>query len=165
MYCDYLNRANLTVVHILGSFLHQLLPVLPAIPKEVHKHLKAMKLHSRKLDHAGIIQMLKRTLTEFQQVFICIDALDELDCRACIGLLTTLQKELGTVKVFTTGRPTVTEMVNRTLGMSTRQTEPIIIKAHADDLRSFLLNEIQVDQEINPGAMNSNLKVEIVKRL
>ena len=163
IYCDYRDQTKQTVVNIMGSLLQQLLFATSPIPNEVQKRLELIQGHGKAVEIGDIAEMLKITLSHFHHIFICIDALDELEPRTRLGLLASLGTEFRTARVFLTGRPTVQHYINHSL--KTQQANAINITPNQDDIKSFLLNEIQVDKNISPDTMNSKLEVEILSTI
>ncbi|KAI5783940.1 ankyrin repeat-containing domain protein [Peziza echinospora] len=165
LYSDYRDHASQTGKNILGSLLQQLLLLLPSIPVEVQEQLVSVQMQRKHVETVHISQMLKKIVKEFHSVFVCIDAIDELDPKTCNELLVSLREQLPTAKMFLTGRPTVRDTIIRALKMSAHPPEEFIIKASESDIQSFLSNELEIDKNITPDAMNSELHAEILHKL
>ena len=160
MYCDYKDQAIQTVLNILGSILQQLLHALPFVPTVIQDKLK-MKHYVI----SDTVQIFKLALPQFHSIFVCIDALDELETKTCIELLRLFRDELGAAKLFLTGRPTVRGTIIRTLRISTEATNEVIIEAHPDDIKVFLLKELLDSMDENPSAMDNRLQEDIISKL
>lgn len=163
-YCDYRDQKSQTLVNILGSLLQQLLLMTPQIPNEVQKKLESIRTHRKKVEAEDISQMLEITFPEFHQVFICIDALDELEPRTRFSLLASLGREFANARIFLTGRPFVQQDIKSSFEPQ-NLLDSITITANSEDISLFLSNEIEVENRINPHAMNSKLKEEIMSRI
>ena len=158
VYCDYRDQANQSVRNILGSILQQLLLALPSLPKEVHEQLESIRKGMKQIVISDILQIFKLALPQFDGIFVCIDALDELETSTCIELLRLFRDELGAAKLFLTGRPTVRNIIIRTLRISTQARNEVIIEAHHTDIKAFLLKELLDSRDENPSAMNNELQ-------
>lgn len=161
MYCDYRDQGKQTLVNILGSLLKQFLIHIgtPHIHHDAVKLLEDIKKKDKRVETTDILHMLKVTLAQFNNSFICIDALDELQPEIRKTLLEALHSILTTVRtvcLFLTGRPHIAVDLNAKLQIQ----YGIDIKARHDDIRAYLLHEIS--QDTNPSAMNETLKEEIM---
>ena len=118
----------------------------------------------RRLETEDITKILKKTIEVFSGVFCCIDALDELEERTCHSLLVSLNDPIfKEIKIFLTGRSRIQQLVDRQFG--TKPEDAIEILASTGDIGIFLRQEIDLDQDINPGVMDRHLKEEIVTTL
>lgn len=162
LYADYKDQNNQTLAHILGSFLHQLLPTSQEpIPDEVIKKLQEIRRIGRKIGTQDILAMLNIRLRQLKYAFICIDAIDELEPKTRQQLLKVL-KELSTnnlVRLFLTGRSHVENEVQKCLQVAQRYT--VTISANEQDIREFVRGKIQEDQDLNPEAMDEVLAKDI----
>ncbi|KAI5804821.1 hypothetical protein DFH27DRAFT_480805, partial [Peziza echinospora] len=165
MYCDYQDREAQTNLHIIGSFLHQLLLTLPyGTPREVYDEIQSIRQRGRHVERSDLTKMLMATLKEFHTVYVCIDALDELHPMTLTDLLVGMGNNFPTARVFLTGRPTVRDVIRRTLKLSKDEINTTI-RADPDDIQHFLLAKIAEDYIWNPYSMNDELKAEILNTL
>ncbi|KAF8423279.1 hypothetical protein EV426DRAFT_574568 [Tirmania nivea] len=135
IYCDYRDQTNQTVVHILGSFLKQLLSAaIHAVPKSTISELESIQRQ---------------------------DALDELEPRVRLELLRLLQSEFGSARIFLTGRPHIQSDINRVFKVNPE--DAIHITADRGDIKAYLNHEVELDMEMNPDEMNESLKQEILE--
>ena len=158
MYADYKDQTSQTVVHILGSFLRQLLTTVPApIPEEVIQKLDDIRHGGRKVEITDSLAMLKIRLHQLKRAFICIDALDELEPKVRQQLLNIL-KELAiknNVRLFLTGRGHIEDEVHNCFKVEPRQGYTVNISASQEDIRQFVRQQIKED--LNPEAMDIGL--------
>ena len=167
LYADYRDWNNQTLVHILGSFLHQFLTDagLLHIPDEVIEKLKEIKKRNTKVELGDVLAMLKLLLGQLDSSFFCIDALDELESQTRRKLLSILSNELQlgakTTRLFFTGRPHVQSEVQNYF----EKRQEVKIVANPNDIRQYLSHKIAEDRRANPDAMNGALEAEILSAL
>ena len=160
MYADYKDQNSQTLVHILGSFLHQFLTTSQQpIPNEVVQKLHDIRYKGKKVETEDILALLKIRLHQFYRAFICIDATDELEPRVLQQLLKVL-KDLVTnnTRLFVTGRGHIESEIQKHLQVAQRYRT--IISASQQDIQEFVVQQIQDD--LNPDAMNEVLAKDIV---
>ena len=109
LYCDYLSQQDQTTTNIMGVALKQLLGKV-GIPKEIRRKFKEGKkvAGGRRLLLPDLVCRLKIAIASLPQVFICIDALDEILPKNLPELLTSLRDvilECPKTRIFLTGRP------------------------------------------------------------
>jgi hypothetical protein len=157
IYCDYRDQEEQTVENIFGAILSQLLGSLPKLPEtvlELHKE-HAAKGESLKLTDA--VDLLHVVCEQFSRVFVCFDALDELDNLR--SLLEKLRQSPSSMQIFMTGRRHIEETVQEYL----KEDNAISIKAHESDLRLFIEHEIGGDNDLEPDAMDEKLRNDILE--
>ena len=166
LYADYRDWNNQTLVHILGSFLHQLLTGagLLHIPDQVIGTLKEVKKQNTQVELGGVLAMLKLISPQLDGLFVCIDALDELEPQTRRKLLDILSNELqlgirGT-RLFFTGQPHMQSEVQSYFNI--RQEQEVEIIANENDIRQYLSHKIAEDRHANPDAMDEALETEIL---
>jgi len=163
IYCDYRDQKNQTVVNILGSLLQQLLIVAPFVPQAIITILEAISIRKHRLEVDHVSQILKVLLPQLSNhIFVCLDALDELEPRTRFALLKALHTDFGTVRVFLTGRPHIEPEVD---GALQTKLDAMHITADDGDIRGYLTHEIEEDMNINPDDMNDQLKEEILETI
>ena len=162
MYCDYRDQTNQTVVNILGSLLRQLLITASCLPEAIITLLESHKKRNKRVEIGDISQMLQVLLPQLNCSFICLDALDELEPRTRLALLSALRTEFGTVRLFMTGRPHIGPEVD---GALQTHLEAMYLTADEGDIRGYLTHEIEEDKKINPDDMNDQLQEEILEAI
>jgi len=160
-YCDFLSQHEQTTNNILGAILKQLLGM-----GEITKGLReAFRKAEKEVGGKGprlvdLIGMLRTVIASLPKVFICIDALDECLPKCLPELLESLRgivRESPTTRIFLTGRPHVGEDIQRYF----TKVVVIPISPKTDDVRNYL--EMRLDRDAEPEAMNSDLRVDIVR--
>ncbi|RPB18343.1 hypothetical protein L211DRAFT_875729, partial [Terfezia boudieri ATCC MYA-4762] len=164
LYADYKDQNNQILVHILGSFLRQLLTTAQeTIPKELIEMLAKIKRQGRKVATEDILALLRIRLQQLKLAFICIDAVDELEPKVQQQLLDVL-KELGTnynTRFFITGRNHIENEVKKRL--QAMQQHKIVISATRQDMEEFLRQQIRDD--LDPDAMDEALQKDIIEAI
>ena len=161
LYADYKDQSNQTVVHILGSFLHQLLTNTQApIPDEVIQKLQDIRRQGRKLEIEATLALLETRLNQLKRVFVCIDAIDELEPRTLQQLLNVLKGLVikHNIRLFLTGRPHIESEVPKYLEVVQRCK--VDISASQQDIQEFVKQ--QITDDLNPSAMDETLATDIV---
>ncbi|KAF8463356.1 hypothetical protein BDZ91DRAFT_313566 [Kalaharituber pfeilii] len=124
LYCDYRDKQEQTLVHILGSFIKQL--VLQCthagiqLPEVVRSTYKTAQKSQIRLDRRTGINLMKDFLQELGSTFILIDALDELQDTTRTNFLQVIDDIMHlktNLRIFFTARPHVQEEVNRHLSI------------------------------------------------
>ena len=159
MYADYKDQTNQSVVHILGSFLRQLLTtVSEPISNDIVQKLGDIRHGGRKLETTDTLSLLKIRLHQLKRAFICIDAIDELEPKVRQQLLNIL-KELvinnNNVRLFLTGRGHVESEVQKRFKIE--QGYVVNISASPQDIREFVRDQIKEDYDVNPEEMDTVL--------
>lgn len=161
IYCDYRDRKEQTIENILGAVLTQLLESLPEIPTAV------LEIHGQRVDQRKLLsledssEILRITYAQFGRVYICLDALDELQAIYLEGLLRHLCDVPSAIQIFITGRPHVQKIVQKIAKTDTG----IIIKAHESDIRRFVEHEIGGPNDLEPEAMDETLRKLIIDKV
>jgi len=157
-YCDFQIQQDQTLTRMMGAILKGLIArgSIPDFLRDAYQK----KFVGRGLLLPDLMKLLKEALASLPQVFICIDALDEFPSKDLPVLLKSLKEivqEFPSTRIFLTGRPTVRK------GIEDCFPEAIVIPVspHKDDIKSYL--EKRLDDDHQPGVMNSNLRAEILK--
>jgi len=158
LYGYYGNQKEQTAISMLGAILKQLVMALPEIPKVVSDAFRAAK--GRGLRLPKLIELLHQVLGEFQQTFICVDALDELDLGQRLEFLRSLKqivKKSPTTQLFLTGRPHIRPELDKHL---TSSAGFILAQPSKDDIKKFVAMKLDTDPE--PEIMTEELRSEIM---
>ena len=106
------------------------------------------------------MRRLKIAIASLPQVFICIDALDEILPKNLPALLESIREiiqECPRTRIFLTGRPHVKENIQRCF----TKAVVIPIKPNTDDIKNYL--ETRLDRDDEPEAMDNGLRADIVR--
>ncbi|KAF8464666.1 hypothetical protein BDZ91DRAFT_821773 [Kalaharituber pfeilii] len=154
LYCDYRDKKEQTLLHILGSLVKQLASQCIytgiRLPEHVQSTYKTAQESRKTLDLGTGTNLLKSFIQELGSTFILIDALDELQDRTRTDFLQVIDDIMHlktNLRIFFTARPHVQEEVNRHL-------------AHEEDIRTYLKHKIHSDHK---DAMNEQLSREILE--
>ena len=155
LYADYKDQANQTLTHILGSFLRQFLTFTrEPIPNEIIQKLQDIQRKGGKVGPEDNLALLKIQIYQLKRVFICIDALDELEPRVCRQLLNKL-KELSSnnIRLFVTGRGHIESEVRKCFQAA--HIDTVAISANEQDIKAFVSQ--QMSDDLYPEAMDETM--------
>ncbi|KAL4809416.1 hypothetical protein BDV18DRAFT_157171 [Aspergillus unguis] len=158
MYCDNQDQQHQTADAILGSIIKQLLAQLCRLPKTLSVRFEAFKKENKSLTTDELHWIFKLVCSEFDQIFVVFDALDELRAGQ-LRILLQFIRNGPPLKIFMTGRPYIQYTVEEFMKIK----HCIIIEAHEQDIRQFVMNEIGGPNDIAPRAMDDMLRANIVK--
>jgi len=160
LYCDFLAQQEQTTTNIVGAIVKQLVGRggVPDHLREAFQNGKA-EFGGRGPRLADLMGMLRVVLALSPPVFICIDALDECQPKylaEILGCLRDIVRECPRTRIFLTGRPHISEDVQRYFGA-------VVIPIHpnTDDIRNYV--EMRLDRDAEPEAMNNDLRADIVR--
>ena len=165
MYADYKDQSNQTLVHILGTFLFQFLntaeePILDEVIQKLHE----IRRKRRKVETEDILALLKLPLPLHQskRMFICIDAIDELEPMVLQQLLNVLKGLVtNNTRVFLTGRSHIGSEVQKYFQVVERYK--VTISASQQDIQEFVGK--QITDDLDPEAMDEVLANDIVNAI
>ena len=163
LYANYKDQANQTLTHILGSFLRQFLTTTrEPIPNEIIQKLQEIQRKGGKVGLEDNLALLKIQIHHLNRVFICIDALDELEPRVCRQLLNTL-KELSSnnIRLFVTGRNHIESEVQKCFQAA--HINRVSISANEQDIKAFVSQ--QISDDFYSDAMDEALKKDIISAI
>lgn len=164
VYCDYRNQQAHTAANVFGEILRQLLRRLVAVPPLVWQsydtYCKEQEAEAQiALDPPEALRLVDIVCAQFDVVYVCLDALDEVANLAHI--LELLRVCSSNMQLFLTGRPHVQTTVQNYL--TGARLFPII--AHESDLVRYVDREIGGPDDAEPEAMNDELRIEIQRRI
>lgn len=111
------------------------------------------------LDSSGIKHLFNLVSAEFEHVYFCLDALDELsDLRS---LLELLRDSPSNMRYFLTGRPHIRNTVEKYM----IESRSISIEAHRSDIVKFIEREIRGPNDAEPDAMNDDLRSKMYQSI
>ena len=163
LYADYKDQTTQTLVHILGSFLRQFLTTTQEpIPNEIIQKLQDIQRKGGKVGLEDNLALLRIRILQLKCVFICIDALDELESKVLRQLLNTL-KELGSnnIRLFITGRSHVESEVQKYFQAT--QIYTVAICANEEDIKTFV--NTQIIDDPYPDAMDEALEKDLISTI
>jgi hypothetical protein len=161
LYCDYRDQKEQTTENVLGAILKQLLRLLPETPEAILELYRERVNQGKLLSSTDANDLLRITCAQFSKVYICLDALDELELRSLPVLLKCLHDAPSSIQIFITGRPHVRETVQKFF----KEGQSISIKAHEGDIRRFIEHEIGGPNDIEPDAMDERLRRDILEKV
>ena len=156
IYCNFRRQAEQTLEALLASLLKQLAEgrhSLPGSVKSLHDRCKAKKIQPSADDISAGLQSVA---SEYSQVFIVIDALDECQvqdhCQTLLSNLFDLQTKCG-INLFATSRfiPEITEQLKQDLLLEIRASEQDVrryIGGRVSHLPSFVRRNPDLEEEV-----------------
>jgi len=159
-YCDFLSQQEQSITNIVGAILRQLVAKggIPDYLREAFREAQT-EIGGRGPRLAELMAMLRVAIASLPQVFICVDALDECLPKCLLELLGPLRdivREFPTTRMFLTGRPHLTEDIQRYF-----MAVVIPINPNIDDIRNYV--EMRLDRDSEPEAMSNDLRADIVR--
>jgi hypothetical protein len=162
MYCDYRDQGIQTIISIMGSLAKQLVSQARFIPAQVWELHKKLSKEQKPMDLQTTQVIIKLVLEQFDRVYVCFDALDELQPDVRRQILEFFKTVSGTtIRLFVTGRPNVESELAHSL--ADRPTTKIPIVANAEDIEIYLSQRIS--QDLYPEAMDETLQTQIKEKL
>ena len=146
---------------MLGAMLKQLVS-RGGIPQHIREAFQKAKREfgGRGLLLPDMVEILKKTITSLQRVFICIDAVDECTPRHRRDILESIQEIVRmspNTRVFLTGRPHINDEIVKRFGEAIR----IPLSPPKGDIESYL--EMRLDGDPDPNVMDDELRADIMK--
>jgi len=165
VYCDFQDQERQTSANMMGAITKQVVNALEMVPAEIEEAFRRAEreVGGRGLQVSERAKLLRAALTSMRRTFICIDALDECSDKHLPQLLTSLRtvcQESPGVRIFVTGRPHMRGAVEKFLpgGM-----QIIRISPKSEDIKEYV--EMELNNDLDSGAMNPALKTDIVERI
>ena len=161
LYCDFLAQQEQSTTSILGAILKQLAS-RGGIPEDIQEAFQRDKgeFGGRGLLLRDMVEILKKTVTSLERIFVCIDALDELAPRHRRGLLESLQEIVRVspnMRIFLTGRSHIDDEIVEFFSEAAR----IPIIPTGDDIKNYL--EMRLKSDTIPKAIDAQLRADIMR--
>jgi hypothetical protein len=158
IYLDYRNQSQQTPIHIITTFLRQLMSchgsLFPAASGLFDRYKSGQSLPSP-TELVGVLLKLCSTETN---IYIIVDALDECDPKQTLPYLLTLLGQISSTqtKLFVTSRPFSGRINSAFLGC-----QQLKIEAGESDLRLFLDTKVKMAEHL-PCLLHDDLRGKIV---
>ena len=162
-YCDFNAQDGQSATGLLGALLKQVVSALEPIPGEVQRAFDASKgrVGGCRLLLPDILDMLVKSLSFLEMVFICIDALDEFPAKHRPELWESLQqinRRCPATRLFLTGRVHIRDEAQKYFP-STAEMLPISANSH--DMWLYVRMRLNRDSELD--AINEELEADILR--
>ena len=160
LYCDFLAQQEQSTTSMLGAILKQLAS-RGGIPEHIREAFQKTRREfgGRGLRLPDMVEILKKTITSLQRIFVCIDALDESAPKQRRELLESLQEIVRVspnMRILLTGRSHIDDEIAEFSGGVVR----IPISPTQDDIMSYL--EMKLKRDTTPKAMDDELRADIM---
>ena len=165
VYCDFQDQERQTAANMIGAITKQVVNALEMVPTEIEEAFRTAEreVGGRGLQVSETAKLLRAALTLMRRTFICIDALDECSDKHLPQLLTRLRtvcQESSGVRIFITGRPHMRGAVEKFLPGQVQITP---ISPKSEDIKEYV--EMELNNDLGSGAMNTTLKADILKSI
>lgn len=164
-YCDYSDKPSLSMTHVIGSLIKQILEHLDL--DQFGEDFKCPYRDDRDTPtHDEGSRYLQGLLDNFERTYFILDGIDELDATnqthllALIDLLMNRTRQM--VKVFVTSR---TEEFRVKESLKQYPSVHLSSKHVDDDIAMFIKDEIRQISAPHPLTFDSELKDEVVQKL
>ena len=166
IYCDYQTQKDQSTVNIIGSLLSQVALGASQIPSEIQRSFELGRGGRHTLQLSDMLELLVKTVSSIERVYICFDAMDELFPQNRSELLRTLQqiiRDAPNIRLFLTGRPYIRGELDKYL---TKEAYIIPIVADQSDIARYVSREIEDDEDDGYlDLMPDDLKHDILKTM
>ena len=161
LYCDFLAQQEQSTTNMLGAILKQL-SSRGGIPEHIREAFQKAKREfgGRGLRLPDMKEILKKTITSLQQIFVCVDGLDESAPKHRLELLKSLQEIVRVspnMRVLLTGRPHIDDEIVERFSKAAR----IPVSPTQDDIKSYL--KMRLEGDTTPKAMDDELRADIMR--
>ena len=163
-YLDFATGKEQSATNVLGSLLNQMIGGMERIPEEISRVFQRQKttLGGRRPELGNIVKMLQ-LIASSQQIFMCIDAIDECEgvqrARLLDSLNEILVKAPGT-RLFAAGRPYILAEIEKRLS---GHVKSVSISPAKENVITYLRARLNEDQ--TPDAMDESLEAEILEKI
>ena len=151
-------------MNMIGSLLEQIALRAVGNVGEIQKYFeKSREGGGKGLRLPEMQDLFVKTVGSLEQVYVCVDAIDELLPQYRSEFLRTLQyliQEAPNMRLFLTGRPHIRGELDKHL---TREAYTIHIIPDQGDIARYLSRKIDEDDDRDPDLMTGNLKNDIIK--
>ncbi|KAK6348997.1 hypothetical protein TWF730_009757 [Orbilia blumenaviensis] len=159
LYMDLNDRISQTTENIIGAIIKQLLRSIPEIPRSIEAVWRSRQ-DGTSMD--ARLEMLYDACKDFDEIFVCMDALDEHVNPA--ELLKHLKPSEGTrFRLICTGREHIQSIITTIIEEATVQT--FRIKARESDIKAFIKQEIDDARRLGDMPIDDNLEKEMIEKL
>ena len=166
LYCDYQTQKDQSAVNIIGSLLSQVALGASQIPSDVQRAFELGQRGRHTLQLSDMLELLGKTVSSIERVYICLDAMDELLPQNRSELLRTLRqiiRDTPNIRLFLTGRPYIRGELDKYL---TKRAYIIHIVADQGDIARYISRKMEDDEDDgDPDLMPDDLKHDILKTM
>ena len=164
IYCDYGKQHEQTPVNLIASILKQLLQHQYSIPENVRRSYRHHINSGMRPTAEEIYDLLRSTLSGFFQVYIVVDAVDELSVSGQVRqtLLSNLNalQETHTVNLMMTSRfiPRIAQELRDPLYLEIRANDEDVrryVQGHLNDLAKCVLKNNNLQEIIVESIVNA----------
>ena len=164
LYCDYQAQKDQSAVNMIGCLLRQVALREPRIPGEIKRAFDESKRGGcQSLRLTDMVKLFVKTISSFELVYLCVDAMDEVLRQHRSEFLRALRQiiqDAPNVRLFLTGRPYICGELDKHL---TKGAYIIQILADQEDIIRYLSQKMDEDDDQDPDLMTEDLRGDIMK--
>jgi len=167
LYCDYQTQKDQSAANMIGSLLSQVALEAGRIPTEIQRAFELRNRGRHALKLMDMLELLVKTVSSIERVYICFDAVDELLPKNRSELLRSLQqiiRDAPNIRLFLTRRPYIRGELDKYL---TEGAYIIHILADQGDIATYISQKMEDEEDNGGGAdlMPDDLKHDILKTM
>ena len=165
LYCDYQAQADQSAINMIGCLLCQVALGSAQIPPEIQTAFELSQRGHNGLRLPDMLELFAKTISSFERVYICFDAVDELLPQNRSDLLRALRQiiqDAPNIRLFLTGRPHIRGELDKHL---TKSAYIIHIVADQGDIARYVRRKMDDDDDRDPHLMPDDLKNDILKTM
>jgi hypothetical protein len=136
MYCSYRNRLEQTLVNLFGSLLKKLLQSQPSISKDMKNFYERHISKRTRPTLEETFQVLRSEMSQYSQVYIVVDALDEYSNE--ISPRELFLSKLRTLQATSPMNLMVTSRSIPNIAQGFQNAMQLEIRATGEDVRQYL---------------------------
>jgi len=164
LYCEYHARKEQSSVNMIGCLLKQVVLRTPKIPDEItNAFAESNQGGGQGLQLAAMLQLLVKVVSFINQVYICVDAVDELLPHSrleFLGALRQIVQNSPNTRLFLTGKLDIRGELDRHLTGGACITHNV---PKERDIARYLSH--MMDNDRDPDLMTEDLKNDIMKTI
>jgi hypothetical protein len=143
-YCDYREQSSQTPANLIASLLRQFSIQTERIPKELLDFYQLYKNEPVQSHARELLEILSIVCSNFDQCFVFIDALDEVDRKHRKEFMKVIQDlKKGSLKIFVTSRPHLQDIIS-----TFSKDVQIDVAADQSDIRRFVSRILDEDDNM-----------------
>jgi hypothetical protein len=163
LYCDYKDQASQTTLNLLGSITKQVIQGRSSHFKPLNDLYESLQQRSALPSIKDYEALLHTACRTFQNVYLVVDALDELPAdrrKTILPVLIGLQKQ-QLARVLVTSRPHAQDIQR-----AFRDQTKLEIRASDEDVQQFIRTQVDDDEDLLDAIDNDEkMKDEVIETM
>lgn len=163
IYCDYKDQTNQTTLNLIGSITKQVIQGQSSFFKPLEDLYETLRQRSALPTLKDYERLLLSACRAFQNVFLVVDALDELPLdrrKALLPILVNLQQQ-QLARVLVTSRPHAQDIQR-----AFKQQTKLEIRASNEDVQQLIRTHMDEDEDLFDAMDNDEkMKEEVIETM